>query len=116
MTWQWLGWGGACLGLSAQAAEVPDPGSLLQQQRQLQPPPVVQPAVPALASPAVATRPDDGRRVAVRGFVIEDAAALALPEAQLQALLAPAVGQALTLTELRAAIERISAAYRDAGY
>jgi len=116
MTWQWLGWGGACLGLSAQAAEVPDPGSLLQQQRQLQPPPVVQPAVPALASPAVATRPDDGRRVAVRGFVIEDAGALALPEAQLQALLAPAVGQALTLTELRAAIERISAAYRDAGY
>lgn len=105
-----------CPGLGAQAAELPDPGGLLQQQRQLQPPVAVQPAVPALTSPPVDAKSDNGRRVHVSSFIIEDAQTLALPEAQLQALLAPAVGRALTLGELRTAIDAISSAYRDAGY
>lgn len=116
--WMWLGVGSATLGTACgvQAQEWPDPGALLQQQRQLQ-------AAPRALSPAPATLPDadrseseaPGLRLRVRGFVIEDAQTLSLPEPELMALLEPAVGQELTLAELRRVAGRITQTYRERG-
>jgi hemolysin activation/secretion protein len=94
---------------------VPDAGQLLQQ---AQPPSVpVQPQAPVSPLPQQAAplaTPEGGDGVLVRRFVLDGVSAL--PEAELQTLLAPALDQTLTLADLQRLCAQLGQHYRAAGY
>ena len=93
----------------------PDAGQLLQQGQPPVPPP--QPTAPVSPLPQQAapeTGPEGGVSFLVRGFVLEGVSAL--PEEELQALLAPAIGKTLTLADLQRLCAQMSQHYRAAGY
>lgn len=93
----------------------PDAGQLLQQGQPTAPPP--QPYAPVSPLPhqtAPKIAPEGGEGVLVRGFILEGV--FALPEAQLQALLAPAIGRTLSLADLQRLCAQLGQHYRSAGY
>ena len=100
------------------AAEPPvDAGLLLQQQqRSSSAPASAAPAAPVLRTvPEAGAAAANGARVLVRHFRVEGRD-LVFPPERLLALLEPARGQTLSLDELRAVAQRITALYREQGY
>lgn len=98
------------------AQTVPDAGRILESNR---PPVLIAPPGPAPqvlpeAQPAQRVGPSGDQRVLVRGFVLKGVSAV--PEAALQAQLAPYAGRELSFTELSAAAAAVSAYYRAQGY
>jgi hemolysin activation/secretion protein len=96
-----------------QAQPRPDAGQVT---REVQPsiapvPPVAAQGAATAAAPA---RQEDGARVQVKAFRIQGAEVL--PAAELQALVADLVGRSLSLAELDAGVQRITARYRQRGY
>ncbi len=110
-------WSAALVGLplAASAQMLPDAGRALESLQQ-QPPTPPAPAAVELHIPEAPrpARTDNGLTIAVQGFAIDGNTAL--DTAQLQALLAPLAGQALTLAQLEAGVARITALYRERGY
>lgn len=99
----------------AQTAPALDAGSLQREaERSLQTPPSAAPA--PQAAPAAKPMPADAKatRVTVRHIVIEGASLIPLEE--LDALVAPHIGQSLTLAELEHAIQQIAEHYRQQGW
>jgi len=101
-----------------------DAGSVLQQQQQQQrAPAAAAPLVPplpaasnALSAPAEGNAQNTAQiRIKVLGFKLEGTVTAFAPD-RLMALLSTATGQELSLAELRAVADRITALYRDAGY
>lgn len=99
--------------LGAYAQTPPDAGKLLRDAQKAQEVPL--PAAPAASSVARAAEPSTaGPRVRVQAFKLTGVSLL--PEAALQARLAPLVGQSLSLAELQAAADQVAADYQAAGY
>lgn len=99
-------------GLAAYAQTPPDAGKLLREaQKALEAPP---PPTPAASTPARATDPASGPRVLVKSFTLTGVSLV--PEAELQARLAPLVGQSASLADLRRAADSVAAHYQAAGY
>lgn len=97
----------------ARAVDLPSAGQLLQEVRPVQPLPRTD--RPALdVQPSQAPRSDDG--TAFRVDRIEITGATRLPQETLRALVASGEGRTHTLGSLYALAERITAAYRAAGY
>ena len=94
------------------AQQAPDAGQLLQQQPR---PATPTPILPEPITPATPI-PDDetAQRITVSGFRISGA--VLIGEAELQAQLAPLVGQSLTLRQLQGAAAHLIAYYADKGY
>ncbi|MBK1614067.1 peptide ABC transporter permease [Rubrivivax gelatinosus] len=100
----------ACSALHAQTP--PDAGKLLRdaERSNTLPPPVPPPA----AAPARPAQPVSGPSVQVRAFRLTGVSLLS--EAELQARLAPFVGQTAGLAELRRAADLVAQAYQEAGW
>lgn len=102
-------------GASAPTQAAPDAGQLLQQ---LQPAPRVPPAPDTaplqITRPTAEPVPEGGPVVIVQGFRLEGVTAL--PESELQALLAPAIGQTASFAELQRLCARLTQHYQQAGY
>jgi hemolysin activation/secretion protein len=96
----------------AHAQTPPDAGKLLREVQKAQEPPPPEP--PAATSPASAAESTTGPRVQVKSFLVTGVSLL--PEAELQARLAPLVGQSASLADLRRATEQVAAHYQAAGY
>lgn len=105
----------ALLGLQAQAQALPDAGQLLESVEQrrptLPPPAAIDLQLPDTPLPA---KDDGGPVIDVQRFAIDGNTAIAT--ADLQALLQPLEGRALTLSELEAGAARITRLYRERGY
>jgi hemolysin activation/secretion protein len=102
--------------LALAAAPTPDAGQVLQNIKPVQP---AAPAAPAAAlpesAPAAAPAATGGSPIPpITAFHISGASAFS--EAELQKLLADAIGQSLTIDEIKARIERITVYYRNHGY
>ncbi len=95
--------------LHAQSA--PDAGDLLREVPRAQP---ATPAAPQAQPAADAVTPAGGPRVTVRSFVLQGVTLL--PEADLQARLAPLVGQAAGLADLQRAADAVADLYAERGY
>lgn len=94
------------------AQQAPDAGQLLQQQPR---PAVPVPVLPGPVTPATPVQDDDAApRIEVSGFRISGA--VLIGEAELQAQLAPLVGQSLSLRQLQGAAAMLTAYYVDKGY
>lgn len=99
------------------AVRAPDIGSVLQQVPSERPSP---PGVPAAPAPQITRQPEQllslpaGETLFVRAFRIEGAEFI--PESELQALLAPYAGQALSMARIEEAAGRITELYRSRGY
>ena len=106
----------SALAPSCVAQTAPDTGRLIQDQQRITLPGQVRlPAGPVPDQPpAVAAPRADAQRVRVTAFRFSRNSALA--HAALEALLADLVGQQLTLAELHAAADRITAHYRQHAY
>lgn len=105
----------AALLASAHAQTVPDAGSLQREaERSLQAPPGSTPA--PQSAPAARPMAQDAKatRVTVRSIAIEGASLIAVEE--LDALVAPAIGQSLTLAELEHTAQQIAQHYRQQGW
>jgi len=101
--------------VQAQTAPALDAGSLQREaERSLQTPPRATP--PPQAAPAAKPMPADAKatRVTVRHIAIEGASLIAVEE--LDALVAPYLGQNLSLTELEHAAQQIAEHYRQQGW
>ncbi len=102
---------------AALAQAPPDAGSLLKQAEQQRPAPPPNKAAAALTESGKAAPtpgPEAGPRVQVRAFALEGQSLFG--EAELQAVLAPWVGRALSLAELRQAAAAVCARYAEAGW
>lgn len=103
----------ACATLPAHGA--PDAGQLLQQIQTPLPAAQTQPAASLrITRPTAEAVPEGGPMVQVQGFVFEGVSVW--PEATLQGLLAPAVGQSLSFADLQRLCARLTQHYRQAGY
>lgn len=103
------------LASAAHAQTVPDAGSLQREaERTLQAPPGSTPA--PQSAPAARPMAQDAKatRVTVRSIAIEGASLIAVEE--LDALVAPAIGQSLTLAELEHTAQQIAQHYRQQGW
>lgn len=99
----------------AAAPVAPDAGQLLQNIKPLAPPAPSSPdsALPETTPPGVVPE-GGGATVTVSAFHIDGATAFS--QAELQALVADAIGKPLSLGQIKAAVERITAHYRQHGY
>jgi len=98
---------------SARAQQAPDAGTILQQQPK---PPAIAPIGPTVPKPAVPApdASDASLRIAVKGFRVEGATLI--PAEELAAQLKEAVGQTLTLGQLRDLVRNLSRYYSQKGY
>jgi hemolysin activation/secretion protein len=106
----------ACLLLSAPALHAqtaPDAGKLLRDSERA-PAANLPPAVPAPGVAQPAPESGAGPRVQVSAFRLSGVSLL--PEAELQARLAPFIAQPASLSDLRRAADAVAAAYRERGF
>lgn len=97
-----------------QAQATPDAGSLLRDTEKNLEGAKLPPVVPSVVPQAPVATPSPGVTVLVKGFSLKGVTLV--PEAELQAVLAPWVGKETSFTELRRAADAVSEAYRARGY
>lgn len=100
--------------VNAVSQQRPDAGRILQEQPK---PPSVSPAAPITFTPSLAQPQEgspEGAKLLVKGFRFKGAVLVA--ESDLQAQLAPAIGQELTLDQLRSLIAGLTVYYAQKGY
>ena len=99
--------------LIATAQAVPDAGSLLREERR-EPRTTLPPPSQVVPLPAPATAPPGGVRFTVTAFRLQGVTLL--PEAELQAVLAPWLGRPIVFTDLAHAEQAVADAYRQRGW
>lgn len=100
--------------LALHAQTTPDAGSLLRDIERSQTPRQTTPALPDSPAPAGPTDTAPGARVTVKSFRL--LGVQLIPEAEVQQVLAPWVGQPASFADLRRAADAVAALYQRRGY